>query len=61
MIYPVEGNQKRVEWVETMLELCMDVSIRNILASVSHEHLCRNSDAIEIIRTSNLRSSLRSN
>lgn len=27
MLYPVEGNEKRIEWIETMLELSMDVSI----------------------------------
>ena len=26
MVYPVEGSRKRIEWVENMLDLCMDVS-----------------------------------
>ena len=27
IVYPVEGNQKRIQWIESMFELCMDVSL----------------------------------
>ena len=27
LVYPIEGNRNRVQWIESMFELCMDVSL----------------------------------
>ncbi|UJR15865.1 hypothetical protein I4U23_002791 [Adineta vaga] len=27
-VYPVEGNQKRIQWIENMYELCMDMRLK---------------------------------
>ncbi|CAF3708853.1 unnamed protein product [Adineta steineri] len=28
IVYPVEGNQKRIQWIESMFELCMDMRLK---------------------------------